>query len=57
MNITSPTQKGNTPDLKINIPDRCFFHRQPGVNGLGSASVFAREIHKVVPELFRNRQS
>ena len=35
--------------------DRRFLHRQPGVNGLGSASVFARELHKIVPELYRRR--
>jgi len=37
--------------------ERRYLHQQPGVNGLGKASVFARELHKVVPELYRQRWS
>ena len=59
MNITSPAQKGNLPDIKISLPnrtdDRRFKHRLPGINGLGQASIFARELHTVAPELFRRR--
>ena len=58
MNLAHPALKGNPTNLKINLPNhagRRFLHRQPGVNGLGSASVFARELHKVAPDLYRLR--
>ena len=60
MNIAHPAPKGNSPALKINLSNhinRRFLHRQPGVNGLGSASVFARDLQIVAPELYRQKWS
>lgn len=60
MTIPTDAQKGNTTGFKINIPARNelrHYHIQPGINGLGESSVFSRELHKVVPELYRRRWS
>lgn len=58
--ITNEAKRVNDSDLKISIPDPANLrlrHIQPGMNGLGEASVFARELHKVVPELYYRRWS
>ena len=41
--------------LTTSKAERRFLHRQPGLNGLGQASKFARELHKVAPDLYRLR--
>lgn len=54
-NIHPENGNFNPTDLKITTPSRRFLHQQPGINGLGKASVFARDAHKVAPGLYRRR--
>jgi hypothetical protein len=58
MTVPNTEQKGNVTDLKLTSPNHAesrFLHIQPGANGLGEASAFARELHVVAPELYRRR--